>query len=72
MFSLFCSSKETASGGSAVVIPAPRWDWSPGSDGTHLPQHDDELMVLLDLIHRKSVRLRNEVEDFAKVKKLFI
>ncbi len=79
----FLFSKETASGGSAVLSPTSastvksaqpvdvRWDWSPGMDGLRpqaATQQDDELMVLLDLIHRKSVRLRNEVEDSPKVK----
>jgi hypothetical protein len=45
-----------------------RWDWSPGVDGNRPAQSEDELMVLLDLIHRKSVRLRNEVEETVKVK----
>jgi len=49
-----------------------RWDWSSYMDGTHpsdqIQAADDELMVLLDLIHRKSMLLRNEVDDSAKVR----
>lgn len=80
------TSKETASGGSAILSPTSasvrssaqqqgsdvRWDWPPvpdqGGRGGGGGGGDDELMFLLDLIHRKSVKLRNEVEDTSKVK----
>ena len=75
------TSKETASGGSAILSPTSatvrssggsqpadvRWDWPPYPDPGVKPGHEDELMFLLDLIHRKSVKLRSEVDENAKV-----
>ena len=44
-----------------------RWDWPQSPDHSGRGGPDDELMFLLDLIHRKSVKLRTEVDDTTKV-----
>lgn len=55
-FSTETSSKDSAS----TAIPRPQ---SPSSRPTVLDEAEDELWNLLDVIHRKGVRLREEVES---------
>ena len=62
-----CNSGNPTYLNSTFVQVDVRWDWPPSPDHGH----DDELMFLLDLIHRKSVKLRSEVEDNSKVTQLY-
>ena len=64
-FSTETSSKDSAS----TAIPRPQ---SPSGRPAVLDEAEDELWNLLDVIHRKGVRLREEVESLQGIHFIFL